>query len=625
MGFRGFSIGWHTDNECPRPKYHFSIFRGLVMWLHVATRPRSAGWRKSFSLAASGAQRVRWPFPWARVFAAKQGARLLLSVRLAALGWLAIGGAALAAERAIRPSGSSTPAILVAPGPGGVAISSEDTQALDRFAELLAALASVRASAKEETVVFYLKHAKAGAVGEILEAVFAGGSLAEEPLPAAPLFGGFGPPGTAMAGGWPAGPSAGRTGVGFPFRQDRENGIAPNRGSAQGTRGPVPRASGGTAGFRSGGASGQSGSGVHITADSRLNALIVQAKPGDMDIVEELVKILDQQGTPEEVAAEPRPRVIAVRHVAVQSVLGVLRQVYQDRLTNGGATAGPGGWGGPDQVSAGQGPGGPGFPGFPQPSGGPGAAPAQFFQQLAMAAGGSGRRGRAGLGTEELPKMALGADTRSNSLVVVAPDRVFKEVRELVRQLDRPAADNAEAIQVLALRSGNTELVRRALPAFMGDRVRVSQASAASHSNLTTEGAAPGGWRQRGMPRGDTQAEPQVPATNDRGALEVQSPGMPTPPTSVPSATPSAPAGGFGQNGFGRAGPRGPGEPGVPSFPGDPVSAGGPTATPMGGEALPPQPVGPFPFQGSPNLGPREVPALGGPEPGMAPPPGPLP
>lgn len=576
------------------------------MWLHVTNRPALAGWRKAFFAPDSGAmpRQRRAPAATQRPITHPQRPT---SVFCAALVWLGLFGVLAGAEQRIGPSSRDPPAIVVTQGPGGVAIWSDDAEALDRFTQLFVALASVRSAAKEETVVYYLKHAKAAAVAEILEAVFSGGSLAEEPRAAGPFFRGFGSPGAATGGFGPGGPFGGFMGFASPFGRSRDSGDARGQGSPPGSESGGPLTPGRNAAQQRSAASSRTSSGVRITPDSRLNALIVQAKPGDMEIIEELVKILDQQGTPEAVAAEPRPRLIPVRHVPVQSVLGVLRQVYQDRLTNAGSSVNAGARGGSEQASGVSAPGSPGLPGFPQGPGGPGAGPGQFFQQLAMAASGAGRRGRAGLGTEEQPKMSLGADARSNSLVVVAPDRLYEEVRELVRQLDRPATEDAEAIQVLALRGGNTELVRRALPAFMGDRVRVSQSSASPTSNgRRMRDAAWGGWRQRGLAGEDRPGGSPGSGTNDLGTTGAQpAPGSPT--IAFPPGSPGVP-GMVGQDRFGPGGAVGAASPNPPSVPPGPAPDRARSGAPLGREQGPPQPPDERAPRGPLPLGPGEPP-----------------
>lgn len=593
------------------------------MELHIARRPNSARQSKALGTNRAALARLRETFGAPAELPARRTA-LQTSVFWAALvgvalRWFAVFNAAPAAEQRVAMPNRAAPPILVAPGPGGVAISSDDPEALDRFTQLFAALASIRSAAKEEAVVFYLKHAKAAAVAEILEALFRGGPLAEEPPPRlAPFFGGFGPFGTSTRNFAPGGPFGGPGGFGSPFGRGRDTGPPPGRGAAESSEGRSA-----PAGQQRPAPSTRATSGVRITPDARLNALIVQAGPGDMEIVEELLKILDQQATPEVVAAEPRPRLIPIQHVPVQSVLDVLRQVYQDRLTNATSGANSGAGSRPEQVLGMQGPGGP--PGFPQPPGAPGAGPAQFLQQLAMAAGGAGRRGRVAASTEELPKMALGADPRSNALVVVAPDRLFEEVRDLVRQLDRPASGDAEAIQVLALRSGNSELVRRALPAFMGDRVRVGQAAPTLTFNGRRMGSATTAARRQGpSAAGEGLVGPQAPSTGGTGAPATQSPAG-SPPSTSPLPASGPPAGVARQDGFGRRGGGALGA-GFPSLPNGLNLGGGPGGLPANRDELPPQPPGQIPFPGPPGQGPGEAgpPFDSVPGPNL-PPPGPLP
>ncbi len=567
---------------------------------------------------------------WPAVKGLRRSARQLLGLGWAV--WLGLAGLEVlsAAEPRVHGSNRNSSPILVTPVAGGVAISSDDVEALDQFVELFAALAATRSSNNEEMVVFYLKHARAAAVAEIVEAVFSGGSLADEPQPAGAFFGSFGLPGMST-GGFSRGVPFGAPGGFRPrFGRERDGTAFDSRGSQPGAEGASASASGRNAPLDAGrnpgrsrpGTLRQAGSAVRVTADPRLNALVVQAKPGDMDIVEQLLKILDQPGTPEVVPAEPRPRLIPVRHVPVQSVLAVLRQVYQDRLTNAGSTPGSGRPGGTDQGVVGQGPNGPGPPGFPQGPGGLGAGPAQFFQQLALASGSAGRHGRSILDTEERPKMALSADTRSNSLVVVAPDPMYEEVRELVRQLDRPATDKAEAVQVLALRGSNAELVRRALPAFMGDRVRVSQAAASPTSiGRPTRGPAAGGWQGSPAAGDGWPAGWQGPPTNDTGA-PTASP-LPAPPAAASAAAgPNRPAAQAGQGPVGAGnGASTSGVMGRP-VPGAPLPPARPGSRPVPGEPLPPQPPGDFPLQGPPTFGPDEFgePAQPLPEPPPLPP-----
>ena len=78
----------------------------------------------------------------------------------------------------VSNTGESRPGapIVVAPGPGGVLIASDDLEALDDFENLLATVADRNTSATRDYAVFYLKYSKAATVSEVLSAIFGGGS-----------------------------------------------------------------------------------------------------------------------------------------------------------------------------------------------------------------------------------------------------------------------------------------------------------------------------------------------------------------------------------------------------------------------------------------------------------------
>ncbi len=157
-----------------------------------------------------------------------------------------------------------------------------------------------------------------------------------------------------------------------------------------------------------------------IVPDTRLNALVVQANSTDLDTVEQLLKVLDQKSSPEDVLVLAKPQIIPVYNTSAEEVANVVRQVYADRI------AGP----------AGQ---------QRQPN------PEDFIRALR----GGGRGGRGGGGRngndrgEETQKMTVGVDARTNSLVVSAPDNLFSEVKLLVEQLDTIDTGANETMKVV--------------------------------------------------------------------------------------------------------------------------------------------------------------------------------
>ncbi|MCS7303942.1 MAG: hypothetical protein NZ602_02380 [Thermoguttaceae bacterium] len=314
-------------------------------------------------------------------------------------------------------SSEEPPVIVVAPGPGGIMIASEDLDALDAFENLLNSIAS---NLPESNVtVFYLKHAKAEAVADLLERIFGASSQTSGGGP--PMGGGRGLLGDL------AGMALGDAGGGI-------------LGTLLGLGGP---GGSGPGGFTPTGT-------IQITPDPRLNALIVQANPKDTEMIEELLKILDQEKGPEPVAVQPKARVIPVFNTAAEDIADLLREVYSDRLIGGGGGQRP-------------------------------PSPQEFIQMLR--GGGGGRRGAGGSGQVDIQqKMAIGVDSRNNAIIVVAPDQLFQEVEQLVKQLDAAAAESNQTIRVVNLRNANPAAVQQALSALMGSNVQFGRTSAARRS-----------------------------------------------------------------------------------------------------------------------------------------------
>ncbi len=277
--------------------------------------------------------------------------------------------------------------IIVAPGAGGILIASDDLEALNDFEDLLSSVAEQNSSSTRDYAVFYLKYAKAVNVSEVLTTIFGGpksGGLVNEMAGAALGDLGGGLMGNLLLGG-------GGSGGGF--------------------------------------ASGA----VEIVPDVRLNALIVRAKPSDLDTVEQLLRVLDQRVGPEEVEADSRPRLIPVFNVQAQEIAAVVQQIYQDRMA-----------GGPSVMS-----------------------PQDMIKMI---------RGNGTNVDQQIQKMSIGIDQRSNSLVVRAPDPLFEEVKVLVAELDQSDLSSPEITRVVSLRHTNSAAVQKALTSVLGDQARSSTA-----------------------------------------------------------------------------------------------------------------------------------------------------
>ena len=127
-----------------------------------------------------------------------------------------------------------------------------------------------------------------------------------------------------------------------------------------------------------------------------------------------------------------------------------------------------------------------------------------------MLRGGGGGRGRGGAGSSQVDiqqKMAIGVDSRNNSIIVVAPDQLFQEVEQLVKQLDAAAAESNQTIRVVNLKNANPVAVQQALSALMGTNVQFGRTSAASRARQ--QQTQPG--QQQQQPAGQVQMPFMIP------------------------------------------------------------------------------------------------------------------
>ena len=86
--------------------------------------------------------------------------------------------------------------------------------------------------------------------------------------------------------------------------------------------------------------------------------------------------------------------------------------------------------------------------------------------------------------------MTLGVDKASNSLIVSAPDPLFKRVQELVARIDQAGTETDEVSQVVSLKNANPEMVQRAVSAHLGANAKVNVTSAGTNSPGATKGGA---------------------------------------------------------------------------------------------------------------------------------------
>lgn len=319
-------------------------------------------------------------------------------------------------QAAPQPGGAKTPGeIVVMMGPNGLVIASEDQEALDKLEALIETL-SARYSSSAEYSVYYLRYVKADVAAQMLQSILTGvapsddggGSLMGD-IASEMLGGGGGLMGSLMG----LGSSSSSTSL--------------------------------------------TGGSLSIIPDMRLNALVVQASVEDLDKIDQLLKIMDQPHSPEQVETKRTPRMIPVLFTNAQEIASIVQTVYADRIASTG--------GGQQQR---------------QPS------PEDFIR--ALRGGRGGREGGGGGAQSEPEKMTIGVDTRSNSLVVSAPDPLFEEVKSLVEELDQAGDDTNQTMQVVKVRSSNPETIQKALSSLTGQPVTVNS-TGANTSNGNSSGS----------------------------------------------------------------------------------------------------------------------------------------
>ncbi|MEX0791837.1 MAG: secretin N-terminal domain-containing protein [Pirellulaceae bacterium] len=311
--------------------------------------------------------------------------------------------------------------IVIMAGPNGLVLASDDIEALNQVEELIELLSERHATSGAQFSVYYLKHARADVAAGLLQGIMTGSSTTTDEEGS--LLGDLA---SDMLGG----------------------------GSMMGSLMGLGGMGGGT-----GGATSLSIGTMSVIADPRLNALVVQAHPDDLEKIDQLLNVIDQPYSPEPVETKAKPRLIPVNFTSAQNVATVVQQVYADQIAT------PQGQGQQRQPS-----------------------PEDFIR--ALRGGGRGGRGGGGEGggaQSEPEKMTIGVDTRSNSLVVSAPDPLFESVKSLVDQLDQAGDDTNQSMKVIQIKNSTPEVIQKALTSLTGGAVTTGTAP------TNTPGAQPAG------------------------------------------------------------------------------------------------------------------------------------
>ena len=339
------------------------------------------------------------------------------------------------AEEAQQPAAGSRSEIIIEITDDGILLVSEDIEALDKFETLLRQFMPINAGLGESKItVFYLKYAKADVAASLIQQILSGGAGSSSSSIGS-LMGDI--TGNLMGGG---------------------GGLM---GMLLGT--------GGDAGGDTLGTTFEATSTVSIVADPRLNALVVQAVEEDVAMIEDLLGVIDKEGSITDVETAGKPRLIPVIYTSAESIANTVKEVYSDRLRTSSSRGQSQQRGGNDDIM-------------------------KMLQSMRGGGGGAGGgRGGSSAAKSEPAKMSIGVDTESNSIVVAAPEPLFLEVQELVHQLDSANIQSQDSLEVRTLRLTNPEVV--------------------------TVQSAPPNWSVESLLAGVATAEPHYHALIDVGAL----------------------------------------------------------------------------------------------------------
>jgi type II secretory pathway component GspD/PulD (secretin) len=169
------------------------------------------------------------------------------------------------------------------------------------------------------------------------------------------------------------------------------------------------------------------------------------------------LRVIDKENSETDVETTGVTRLIPVIHSTADEVATVVRQVFADRM----ATTQGGGQG-------------------QQPN------PEDFLRALR---GQRSRREDAQTRGEPV-KMTVGVDSRSNSVIVTAPESLFRQVEALVQQIDQPGSTDTDVVSVVPIKVSDPQLVQKTLNSILGSTS--SRTGSRSFSGSSPSGGSSG-------------------------------------------------------------------------------------------------------------------------------------
>ena len=280
--------------------------------------------------------------------------------------------------------------------PRGMLLECRDTVILDRFYRHLQSVAGPVSSRPSAPVIFYLKYTKPEEALRMLSELLDGGETASLGEAGSLVNGYVGSAGTSALGSM----------------------VVSREGTASMTSGTIT-----------------------VVADSRLNRLIVQGTEDDIDVVESYLKIVDKDTGITAVETHGKSHVIELVNTRASVVAATIREAFADRVATsssaGRSQGGSSGQRGAEGSSR----------GFQRDSGRESSGREGGDRSEGGDRRGSSQRGGNQKAAPVEPKLTVAVHEPSNSLIVTAPDQLFKQVEELVALID---SRNEQTIRIIS-------------------------------------------------------------------------------------------------------------------------------------------------------------------------------
>ncbi len=302
---------------------------------------------------------------------------------------------------------STEPEIVCQLSPRGLLLQSDDGKALDQFEEHLRLIAGNGLTAPSPPIVFYLKYTRAEDALRMLAELFDGGASVRE-VESGSLVNAF------------------------------VMGDETTYGSLLTSRDGMTTMIVGS---------------ITIVADSRLNRLIAQGTAEDLDQIEGYLKIIDKAKGITEIETYGTSQVIELTYARASEVADAIRAAYAGRVAGGQAATGASGK--PQ-------------PGAPQPQ------DKRDDNSKSSDKSNNDKKPSKKDATPQAarnlePRMTIAVHEPSNSLIVTAPEQLFREVERLAKLIDQRSRKKVEIITL-----PNTSAVESLREIFSGGTGRGS-------------------------------------------------------------------------------------------------------------------------------------------------------